>query len=49
MVDVESAQLTTAQVQQMSEIMLNGMKSQVLPSVLMECMNFCMEAEYNYS
>lgn len=41
MVDAESAQLTAAQVQQMSEIMLNGMKSQVLPSVMTEFTNWC--------
>ena len=41
MVEGESAQLASAQMQQMSEIMLNGIKSQILPSVITECMNFC--------
>ena len=41
MMDMETAQLTSAQVQQISEIMLNGMKSQVWPSVMMEIVNFC--------
>ena len=41
MVDSESAQFTQAQVQQMSEIMLNGVTTQVLPSLMNELTEFC--------
>ena len=44
MVDSESAQFTATQVQQMSEIMLNGIGSQVLPSLMKELTVFCTES-----
>ena len=41
MVDMESAQLNATQVEQISNIMLNGIKSQVLGSLVRELNEYC--------